>query len=411
MNYVSNLKFIKSIIKREVIDPSTGEIINDIEVVIKLKNIQNGRSRIHPLSAFLNDYRNNKPKYVSDIADDIIQFLNYIYFELNLKELSNIEELTIDIGANFLEQYSINIISSTVLRMDRNLTKFYYFLAKSNFTTKISDKDFILVAKENGKIIIKSIFLGKYKFYSKPVEKRPIHNFDKELIFVFLNKVIDVSPQIALGVYFQIFGGLRISEVISLEYHDISLKGTNGSQGMTLNILPKDLRPDLKSAFIRKPKRVRKQSITPINDLLPKLYRNHIIKFKSNQTNALFVNSNEMPMTDSNYRYYFDKAKNLFINDLINSVNIVLKTKGVFLKNQKWSTHFCRGLFSNMYSEVCNNIAELAVARGDNSLDASLTYITDTEKIQKKLISLMDEYYTKSLLNNTINKGEEDEQL
>lgn len=394
LNTITNLKFIRAIVKREYVNPSTGKVINGMEIVIKLQNTLNGKSRIHKLSSFLNDYMNNKPKYVCDIADDIVVFLNYIYFTLNTKELNHISELSFDVGSKFLNEYGTSRSSTVVSRMDKNLTKFYYYLAKNNILKNITKDDFVIIV--NNRTSIKSPFEGTYKTLKKSSPK-PLHNMSKELVFMFYSKVLEVSPQIALGVYFQLFGDLRISEVISIEYSDISLKGNLGSQGLTVQLSPKDLRPDLNSAFIRTAKKTRKQAIISINGLLPKIYHYHIKNFKFQNTNSVFSNNKGLPMTDILYRYYFNKSKRAFIDDLINSPNLTLKSQGLFLNNQKWSTHVFRGIFSNMVAEISDNISEIATWRGDSTFNASLSYLTDNKSMENKLDTLMSEYYTEQI--------------
>jgi len=123
---------------------SAGEIINDIEIVIKLKNIENGKSVIHRYTDFLTQYRNNSPKYVNDIADRLVIFLNYIYFKLDEKVLRNIEWLTFEIGASFLEMYSVNKSKLTVKLMENTLTNFYYFMCKRRMLKLLSVGDFVV---------------------------------------------------------------------------------------------------------------------------------------------------------------------------------------------------------------------------------------------------------------------------
>ena len=399
MNTVSNLKFVKDIIKIERINTITGGIMNDIEIVIKLKNMDNGKSRIHRLSSFLYKYKNNAPKYVSDIADDIVVFLNYIYFTLNSKELKCIEDLTFDIGTNFLEMYSNNRSYHSTIKMDKNLTNFYFFLCEKKLLKYISTSDFNLSVSRNGKKIIESPFKGTYRLY-KENSSKPTHNMDLDIMFDFIYAVCEHSPNIALGVYFQFFGGLRISEVISLEYSDLSLKGYFGSQGISLNIQRKDLRPDLKSGFIKKSKKTRNQTVQSFSNLLSNLYKYHIKHFKSYEHNAIFVTpTNGLPMTESTYRNYFNKAKKQFLKALCKSDDITLKSKGFLLQNKKWSTHVGRGVFSNNIASVAKNIAELASCRGDSTYNASLTYVTDNSDVETKIYNLMSDYYTKNFQN------------
>lgn len=66
------------------------------------------------------------------------------------------------------------------------------------------------------------LFKGKYKNIVKGSKKEIIHNLKAEYIPLFINTVVEVVPEIALGVYLQCFGGLRNSEVSAIEYENIS---------------------------------------------------------------------------------------------------------------------------------------------------------------------------------------------
>jgi len=378
---------------------SAGEIINDIEIVIKLKNIENGKSVIHRYTDFLTQYRNNSPKYVNDIADRLVIFLNYIYFKLDEKVLRNIEWLTFEIGASFLEMYSVNKSKLTVKLMENTLTNFYYFMCKRRMLKLLSVGDFVIITNKVGKKSIVSPLIGMYKSYCI-VKERPIHEIDRNLIFAFLDTVFETSPQIVLGVYMQIFGGLRVSEVVSLEYTDLSFKGSEGIDGIIVRINKKDLRPDLSYGHIRQAKKTGKQTIINVKGILSNLYEYHKQNYKTKLVNAIFVNEDKLPMTDSVYRYHYNNAKDKFIEKLKKSSNIKLKTYGTYLENQRWSTHLNRGVFSNMLADISDNPLEIAVWRRDKNLNSSLTYITDSMKVENKLKNLMDYYYVDKLNKN-----------
>ena len=100
------LQFIRKVIKVQRVNSETGEVITDTNVVIKIENLETGKSRIHPYTDFLNQWRNKSIKHRMNKASNIVQFLNYIYFELSMKVLPDISELDFGIGVDFLNRYS-----------------------------------------------------------------------------------------------------------------------------------------------------------------------------------------------------------------------------------------------------------------------------------------------------------------
>ena len=62
------------------------------------------------------------------------------------------------------------------------------------------------------------------------------HDIPHIYILRFLEIVFEVANPIALGVYMQIFGGLRIGEVVNIRTSDIKLIGPYGQDGLLLNV-------------------------------------------------------------------------------------------------------------------------------------------------------------------------------
>lgn len=391
----NNLKFIKDVIVNEKINEDTGETIYDQRVVIKLLNTKNGRARIHRYTEFLNQWRNNKTKTAVNHADRIVPFLNYLYFELNKIELPSIKDLTWEIGAAFLERCGEKASKAQVDLYEATISRFYYFLAKKHMLKNISVNDFVFVEKHN-RVVMLSPFNGKYKSPA-PNTNKDLHHLEQELIFTFLETGLMVEPRIALGLYFQLFGGLRISEVVSLEYENISFKGANGINGMVLNITNKYLRTDIKTGSINQPKKAREQGVISVGDMLPKLYTNHKKIYQSADTNALFIDNNGNPMTQGTYRRSFNKVKNAFIERLKTDENPKFKVYSTFLNAQHWSTHIGRGIFSNMIANVANNVLEVMTWRNDSSPNSSATYLSDGKAVETKVIAVMEKMYNSSL--------------
>ena len=84
---------------------------------------------------------------------------------------------------------------------------------------------------------------------------------------------IRYTPRIALGLYFQIFGGLRYAEVVSLDYNKIHFNLGDNANAVYVDIADTDLRPDLRRGFLSRAKKT-------VNSRLF-TFRNYLISFMS----------------------------------------------------------------------------------------------------------------------------------
>ena len=78
----------------------------------------------------------------------------------------------------------------------------------------------------------------------------------------------------------------------------------------------------------------------------------------------MFVDADGRAMTDAVYYKRFSILKDKFIERLRNSDNFDAKSYAVYLSTYKWSTHLCRGIFSNLIAQGTDNIMEIAAWRG-----------------------------------------------
>ncbi|CUP57686.1 Site-specific recombinase XerD [Turicibacter sanguinis] len=385
-------KFIVKNIKIVSEDSNTGEITTDVEVVIKAQNIKTGKSRIHPYTEFLDRWKNCSIKHRMNKASNIVQFLNYIYFTLGEKVIPDISELDFEIGIDFLNQYSKKLSKSSSDKMERTVSEFYYFMAKKKLLKRVKLSDFTFtVVNDRGKTVMESPFVGKIKKNQEVHNKNKLHNIPTNLVVYLLEASQKVAPSISLGLYLQFFGGLRASEVVSIEYSDIALKGRAGRDGALIQVREKDLRPDNNSSFQAQVKKPRDQRILGLNGLFMKYFKNHKELYKQEGQDAVFLNRNGQPMDYQSYNYYFNKVKLAFIQGLRESGNPDFYTYALYLQTQDWSTHIGRGIFTNIVSEISNNAVELANMRGDSSLDAAIPYMTDTDAMDEKAFDLLNE--------------------
>lgn len=376
-------------------------------VFITIQQTLNGvtRSNLSPISLYLLSLRGkNKPITLKRKAHTITKFLNYIFFEKHhLFKIKSLNELNIDCGYAYLEEYSRTVSKSTYNRTCRELTNFYFYLANQGIFSNIKVADFNFVEvydKLTGgyKKVLESPFAGiPLDNTNKPDTPPILHNIEMQYIPTLLNTALQFTPEIALGLYIQCFGGLRVGEVVNLTRASITPKGENCILGMMVNIKHRKLRKDLIHNITSggSPKRPRRQAVYPYFDtLLSKIYREHIKYLNKietiNSDNALFLNKNGLPMTEESYRYYFSKLKNKFIEILhetgfSNGDDYTIEYANQLEYKCKWSTHIGRGIFSNMIAEIADNVLQITQARGDTRLDSSLTYLQDTTRMEFKL--------------------------
>ena len=103
-------------------------------------------------------------------------------------------------------------------------------------------------------------------------------------------------------------------------------------------------------------------------------------------------------MTDAVYYKRFCTLKAKFIERLRNSDNYDAKSYAVYLSTYKWSTHLCRGIFSNLIAQGTNNIMEIAVWRGDKDLSSALSYLTDRKQMDENALKILNELYKEEII-------------
>ena len=270
------------------------------------------------------------------------------------------------------------------------LTKFYYFCKRQEMA---EIKDFKERTSSTYNTYTENIFKGRYKAESKK-KVDVIHEIDTAYLPMFFDTAKDAAPDICLGLFFQFAGGLRASEVVSVEYSSIRIMKESGNLVLALKLEDKDLRPDLSSAFIAKVKRNRTQVVLPIfGNKLEEAYETHIKQYRKEGVSAVFIDKNGKPMTVNTYWKRFNRVRREFIKRLYECPNMETQMYAIFLESYRWSTHIGRGTYSNIIAQNANNIGEIAVMRGDSSLSSSLPYLNDNRSVGKKVQDTFDFFY------------------
>ena len=375
-NYIFSKQIYKSINK-------DGSVRQLVSIDIQLKD--SGISIPTPYTAFLLEYQSRKVSTVSMVASLIVRFLNYLHFEM-ASPITSIAELTFQYGIDFLSALPCQKGGKT--QYAEYLTKFYYF-CKDRKMAQI--KDLKESSHSKYKTYTENIFKGRYK--AEPKQKvDAIHEIDTAYLPMFFDVAKDIAPD--LGLFFQFAGGLRASEVVSVEYSSIRIIREGGRMVLSLKLEDKDLRPDLSSAFIAKVKRNRTQTVLPIfGNKLEEAYETHIKKYRKENISAVFIDKNGNPMTVNTYWKRFNRVRREFIKRLYECPNMETQMYAVFLESYKWSTHIGRGTYSNIVAQNANNIGEIAVMRGDSSLSSSLPYLNDNRSVGKKVQDIFTSFY------------------
>lgn len=344
-------------------------------------------------------------------ANNITAFLNFILDNKKIFNIQSFSDLTFSHGTEFLNHLAINkkIAYKSIKLYARTLTKFYEYLANKELLTNVNKYDFNKFKIIDAKNSIKethtiSPFDGV--LYPSVSRNEILHDIRPEFITTFLNTAIYETPEIALGVYFQIFGGLRTGEAVNVSRKQITLVGAYGSHGMSIKLQEQFLRKDIKdSSGSSQVKKDRIQVIFKFADYLPKIYERHLLKYPSSiYKDVLFVNKNGKPMTGNNYRYYFEKLKKAFIKNLKAMNDAEITSYAIYIEHKKWSTHIGRGIFSNILASYSNNPVEVAKGRGDDNLGSSLSYVYNSEhmrdKINNELQLMYDKLKSKGYISN-----------
>lgn len=362
-------------------------------VIMERFKLENGQ--IIELPSVFNKftYKKYKKKPISVSKNQnttIAQFLNYVKAQVILDEdnqFSALKEKKIS-GLNFYHlsnflNYCIDVCDntySTIKQKERRLLEFYQQMNSS----KLIDVKFKYVMTYDSKEKCKKrVYLSPFDEVEyqvnypprKPNNNKIVDLGDKE-IDLLLDTCAKYVPDILFAVALCIYGGLRKGEVVNLRTTDLRLFDDE-------NIMVADIkdRPQLfkgrllAESGVKKP---RHQVILNDNGKLYDYYRKHIdyrlktLSDKNTSTEALFVNSNGLAMTGSNYLHRFARLKKLFLEKMEKDKY----TEFLRLSDNKWGSHICRGIFTNLCVRrgYARSLEELRNLRGDKHNDSSQPY-------------------------------------
>ncbi|MCU5054841.1 MULTISPECIES: hypothetical protein [Bacillus cereus group] len=392
----AKIKFIMHPVWIRIGRNSQGTPMQKQHATLAIKTSITKQPVMHPLTDFIFSKWKHKSYNTMKIhTQNLAVFLNFLLKKQKSYKLYSLEHLHFEHAISFLNNLTLEGKSrATVLSYRRTITEFYIYLSKNNLISTLSTSNEHLINSQN--LIVNYIKTQFENIVIPSSEKSNIeHDIPHIYLLRFLEITFEVAHPIALGVYMQIFGGLRNGEVVNIRTPDIKLIGPYGQDGLLLNVQNNMNRTDIKdgsgSSYVKKP---RDQLVLGFRDWLKQLYILHYQQYiKNSNTNALFINKTGMPMTGASYRYYFTKAKIAFINYLKHSQDPNDKIASIALSNTDWSTHIGRGIFTNMLAEVAKNPQDVALLRGDDNISSSLDYMSNTKRMKTNLEHYLNQLY------------------
>lgn len=359
--------------------------------VLMLKNRSNNKSIAHPLTAFIHwkwKYKEYNTQRLQGIH--LAQFLNYILInERKVYKLKSLADLKAIHGTDFLNfLLARGNTNNSVRNVERTLRNFYTFLfEKGCLATSIDNNFSPMYSRERA-------YLG----YDKAAIE---HTLPPRFIFMFLRTAITTSPSIAFAIYLSIFGGLRAGELVNILLSDLTPYGDQlGTGGLLVSLTTRNLRQDIKdTSGTSRVKRERRQFVYSVKGVLPILYQDHLKELekklgkKLDSNTPLFINRNGQALTGKSLRDAFNNVKEKFLSELVCSNNPDDVITAINLKSSKWSFHIGRGTFTNLIAKKAKNPYDIALPRGDKSIISSLTYMSDSEEMKKKIEELINEIY------------------
>mgnify|MGYP001327147769 CR=1 FL=1 len=359
--------------------------------LIVLRNKSNKEDyEVSILSQFLADkYTNASIDTERKRAYQLIKFLNYL---LESSQIELLSDINFAHGKGFFSELKYQEDhkkkgKSTIQEYEKVVTDFYMYLLEKGLIDNTIYQEFI------------SPLTGELRdnpfniVYPEESERNILHDIPEHYIPLFLRIAERVANCIAFGIYLQIYGGLRVAEVVSLRFEDISMMGIGGEYGFKVILQRgKIIRSDLKNDVVSTVKVTRDQQVDPINAFSAtnkglRMFYHHVETY-SKDKNALFINPRNTvkkgeAMTRKNYARYFNRIKNAFCKELIDNGDLYDHEYGKFLRKVYWSTHIGRGIFTNMKARTLKNAAQLQHVRGDKSPESAIDYFEISQVIEK----------------------------
>ena len=403
--------------QQDIIDFNTSKPICRKEVIIVRSSNKNDNVFIPScLTDYLFHYHSNDSINTKlSSAYKICSFMNYLIYQVALKKddcFACLKENGLHGLNHFHLAKYINSLSNnlerknsyeTVKKKEEVLINLYDFLFSRGVTSNSARILRKIVAKNNSNKSFSTrghyVLISPFEGNSDITIKYPTKNNEPSRILKYMNKDVweqfieyaeEFYPKIALGLAFQIMGGIRLGEVVNLCLDSVELH--RHSQHIRLNIQDRqnelfgDRSINTNKSQVKNP-RVN-QPVFNFNGRLFELWDNHIKMITTQQTKktrALFLDNDGQPMSGDTYEEYFRGLKEDYLEFLDARGHLALAKH---LREHKWSTHIGRHIYTNYLIKTgAINTANgqpnpeyLRILRGDRSINSAAEYI-DTKVI------------------------------
>ncbi|MFD1036925.1 site-specific integrase [Virgibacillus byunsanensis] len=400
----------------EIEELKGNQLVKRRVVNIGIMDKRDGYIAPHPLTDFIRAKYEFKGIGISsqiNAAREIVKFLNFIYEEIENGDnqfvplkTSGLKGLRLHHASRYITYLtSKGLKRNTVMTTESYLTRFYHFLLQQ----ELVEEDIMLEQQVNrmGSLVLLSPFTHPSLETRYPSRQEPIVNKLKDfgnnryqLVVEFIQETREVSPEIALGICFQFYGGLRRGEVVNLTPGCLKPQGLYGMNSLVMDVENHQdmLFSHLKDTKKEQVKKTRKQTVLP-NNLLTEVYKKHMEMLHSKKLknqSVLFFNSNGLAMSGYSYEQKFKKVKESFLSKLLATPGRYSDYK--LLSETSWSTHIGRGIFTNFLLDMGLTVTQIAIARGDSNIDSALAYV-DKKNTIKNIQEMINEF-------NNINPGD-----
>lgn len=379
--------------------------------------------RVHPATNFIKqrygktDHNYNTQKRAADV---IVQFLNWLIIDhYNVYQISSLRQLTLSHGIDFLNHLKSNKYirnkdgqglyrsRGTLEHADMYLKYFFKFLNDKKIIqgqlAEIIDGN--TYKAKNNRFTVGSIFIGNgFSLPAKNITRNELkleHFPHPRLITLFLEIAELVAPEISFGIYLQFFGGLRRGEVVNVLRSDLRESGPNGEHSLSVRIGYKpylwERLKDISSCSVKRDTNIFPvQPIQVIPSISVPLLKSLKERLKSlqyaNKYNVLFMDNDGNPMSGDTYDERFNKVKRKFLIVVKNQMPSYYS----LLSSNSWGTHIGRRIYTNAMAKIVKSPAELAILRGDKSLESALVYMSK-EAIREEIQEGLQQMYKESI--------------
>ncbi|CGG41886.1 MULTISPECIES: hypothetical protein [Bacillus] len=380
-----------------------GRVIGERAIGIGIKDEKTNRIYPSPLTNYIRTYYRGASKSLSsqrNAAYELIKFLNYTNKQIRDKatEFINLKEeglfgLKLIHASQYISYLSLKarneeLSSDYIYRIESYLIKFYQWLSTNQI---IHEKINAEKCSPFNSLELGTIYPGRDERVSEKLVDFGENRY--ELVQRFIKITQDVAPDIALGICFQFFGGLRTGEVVNLTKEAIESPYFWNDTNLGENKFILKIRERHQELFQNKSnlqhegvKRPRNQALLT-NPLLSQVYKEHkqLLERLNNQKNirnpnALFIAKRTgEAMSGKTYTELFNKVKKAFLTSLSEEGRM---DDYLFLTDKKWSTHIGRGIFTNFLLQINATIPEVAIARGDKNLSSVMSYVEEKNALQ-----------------------------